>query len=503
MMLLERIWENLRKKGEACAYCCEQERISYRQLCQWTGRLCAYFKRHYHRGNPILVYGHKQPLMAVAFLSCAFGGFPFIPVDSSTPFERLKAIMASARPQTILAVDSISGLAFSKLSKEKLEEICEKGAEIELPYPDRTPDEIFYILYTSGSTGFPKGVMVTCENLDSFVGWMAELFPKPPAVILNQAAFSFDLSVADFWPALAWGSEEYVICRQMQKEYPLLFSTLERSSMELMVATPSFASLLLMDQSFCKNRLPSFNAVFFCGEPLPPGTAQKLLERFPGIRILNAYGPTECTVAVTAAEIGPKEAKLPLLPVGKPKADVKIRIEKNKVPVEDGEPGEIVILGDSVAAGYVLEDPSHAFGRLEGKRSYHTGDIGWMQNGVLYCAGRCDQQVKIQGYRIELQDVEKNLCALPGVDQAVVVCREAADGRALRLIAFVIPKQEDPPTRAEIQALLAHRLPDYMRPSIQLIKNFPLTENGKCDRKRLKEIANGRSDFEIDSGYRK
>ena len=82
-----------------------------------------------------------------------------------------------------------------------------------------------------------------------------------------------------------------------------------------------------------------------------------------------------------------------------------------------------------------------------------------MQNGVLYCAGRCDQQVKIQGYRIELQDVEKNLCALPGVDQAVVVCREAADGRALRLIAFVIPKQEDPPTRAEIQALLAHRLP--------------------------------------------
>lgn len=222
--------------------------------------------------------------------------------------------MASARPQTILAVDSISGLAFSKLSKEKLEEICEKGAEIELPYPDRTPDEIFYILYTSGSTGFPKGVMVTCENLDSFVGWMAELFPKPPAVILNQAAFSFDLSVADFWPALAWGSEEYVICRQMQKEYPLLFSTLERSSMELMVATPSFASLLLMDQSFCKDRLPSFNAVFFCGEPLPPGTAQKLLERFPGIRILNAYGPTECTVAVTAAEIGPKEAKLPLLP---------------------------------------------------------------------------------------------------------------------------------------------------------------------------------------------
>ena len=94
MMLLERIWENLRKKGEACAYCCEQERISYRQLCQWTGRLCAYIKRHYHRGNPILVYGHKQPLMAVAFLSCAFGGFPFIPVDSSTPFERLKAIMA-------------------------------------------------------------------------------------------------------------------------------------------------------------------------------------------------------------------------------------------------------------------------------------------------------------------------------------------------------------------------------------------------------------------------
>lgn len=119
-----------------------------------------------------------------------------------------------------------------------------------------------YHLYL-GQHRKPKGVRVICGNLDSFGSWMTELFPKPPAVIINQAAFSFDLSVADLWPAFAWGAEEYVICRQTQKNYPLLFSRLEHSRGELMVTTPSFASLLLADKSFCKTRLPDLNAIFF------------------------------------------------------------------------------------------------------------------------------------------------------------------------------------------------------------------------------------------------
>ena len=164
--------------------------------------------------------------------------------------------------------------------------------------------------------------------------------------------------------------------------------------------------------------------------------------------------------------------------------------------------GEIVILGDSVAAGYTASDLSHSFGIQDGKRCYHTGDMGWLKNGVLYCAGRRDRQVKIRGYRVELQDVEKNLQALPGVEQAAVVCQETEDGRILRLVAFVILRPGENRTEAEIRALLAHRLPDYMCPSIRLVKAFPLNENGKCDWEQLKEIANGRSDFKDHSDDR-
>ncbi len=167
MILLGKIWKNLREKGETPAYCCEGERISYRQLGQWTGRLCAYLKKNFRQGEAILVYGHKQPMMAAALLACAFGGFPFVPVDQAAPFKRIKAILASARPQAVLAVEHLDCPGIAKLSLEKLEKICleeSDGSDTQLPYPKRSDDEIFYIIYTSGSTGSPKGVRVTCGN---------------------------------------------------------------------------------------------------------------------------------------------------------------------------------------------------------------------------------------------------------------------------------------------------------------------------------------------------
>ena len=499
MILLEKIWENLQEKGTAVAYSCETRQISYQELGKWSGRLCAYLKRQFTQGEPVLIYGHKQPVMAAAFLACVFGGFPYIPVDSSTPKERVQAILHSARPQVLLAAEPVQADEISIIDRKTLEQICEEGGEMPLPYPARKPDEIFYIIYTSGSTGVPKGVMVTCENLDSFTSWMMKLFPKAPSVIVNQASFSFDLSVADFWPALAWGAQEYTLCRQVQKDYPALFSRLEKSGAKMMVLTPSFASLLLADQSFCAKRFPGLDVLFFCGETLLPKTARALLDRFPGLRIINAYGPTECTVAVTAAEIGEKEASQSILPVGIANPGVEVYIENGGKLAKEGEEGEIILCGDSVAAGYIGQK-SHAspFGIKNGKRYYRTGDLGWIQNGVLYCKGRLDSQVKLRGYRVELQDVEQNLSTLPGVEEAVVVSCENREGQTTRLVAFVQLYEGAKPTKQRLQALLAQRLPVYMCPIIRLVKAFPLNENGKCDRKRLKEAANGRGDFEAD-----
>lgn len=504
MILLERIWKNLREKGDAPAYCCETQRLSYRDLGEWAGRLCGYLQKRLVPGVPVLVYGHKQPVMAAAFLACAFGGFPFVPVDSFTPKERLRAILDSARPQALLAAEPLPEEKIPVLSPEVLDEICRGKKTVPLPYPARKKDEFFYIIYTSGSTGTPKGVMVTCENLDSFANWMWAMFPQKPAVVVNQAAFSFDLSVADFWPALSWGAQEYTLSRRTQRDYPSLFSQLEKSEGELMVLTPSFASLLLADQSFCAQRFPKLKTLFFCGETLLSKTARTLLKRFPGLRILNAYGPTECTVAVSAAEIGEKEAAAALLPVGNPKPGMEIRVENEGRLAKEGEEGEIVLVGDSVAAGYMGTEPlASSFGMRDGKRSYCTGDLGWMENGVLYCKGRLDSQVKIRGYRVELQDVEKNLLALPGVDEAAVVSCQDQEGRTVRLAAFVRLGDGQDLSRQQLQALLAQRLPAYMCPVIRVVQAFPLNENGKCDRKKLKEIANGKGTFKADPNNRK
>ncbi|MDD3193498.1 MAG: AMP-binding protein [Oscillospiraceae bacterium] len=503
MILLERIWENLQQKKATSAYCCEEATLTYGELNLWAGRLCAYLQEHFCRGTPLIVYGHKQRMMAVAFLACAFGGFPYIPVDRDTPLPRMRAILRSAQPQAILAVDPLEGDGVPVVELAELERICSGTERAELPYPQRGPEEIFYLIFTSGSTGTPKGVAVTCGNLDSFVRWMATLFPNPPAVIINQAAFSFDLSIADFWPALAWGAQEYVLSRSTQRDYPRLFSRLDQSDGELMVLTPSFAALLLADKSFCRRHMPRLRVMFFCGEPLPPGTAQQLLERFPGLGIFNAYGPTECTVAVTAAAIGIKEARLSHLPVGQAKPGVEIRIEDSGNLLPEGETGEIVIVGDSVAAGYMGDADNPSFGRRDGKRSYRTGDMGRLENGVLYCQGRWDLQVKIQGYRVELRDVEENLCVIPDVEEAVVVCKKALDGQVLRLVAFVRMRAGKESSATRLRALLTQRLPGYMCPAIRLMERFPLNQNGKCDRKRLEEMANGRTNFGTDPADRK
>ena len=178
---------------------------------------------------------------------------------------------------------------------------------------------------------------------------------------------------------------------------------------------------------------------------------------------------------------------------------MEIRIENEGRLAEEGEEGEIVLVGDSVAAGDVgTELYATSFGMRNGKRSYCTGDLGWMENGVLYCKGRLDSQVKIHGYRVEVLDVEKNLSALPSVAEVVVVSREDRNGRTVRLVGFVRLGDGQNQTKRQLQALLAQRLPAYMCPEIRFIQAFPLNENGKYDRKRLKEIADGKGDFAAD-----
>lgn len=220
----------------------------------------------------------------------------------------------------------------------------------------------------------------------------------------------------------------------------------------------------------------------FCGERLTKETALKLSQRFPDARIVNTYGPTESTVAVTSIEIDQKVlSENDLLPIGKPRKGSELFIKD----------GEIFIAGDTVGKGY-YENPektAEAFIEMEDRmgnkiRAYKTGDRGYFDGENYFCTGRKDFQVKLHGYRIELGDIEKNLMIFPEIEQAVVLPK--SDGEKIRcLIAFIKSKNEDVNTR-HIKTALKEKLPAYMVPkNIRFIENMPMTANGKIDRKKL------------------
>ena len=169
----------------------------------------------------------------------------------------------------------------------------------------------------------------------------------------NQALYSFDLSVADVYYSLAVGAELAPLTQQEQRDFPILFARLADSGAELAVLTPSFAELCLCDRRFCTALLPRLRVIFFCGEPLKPRTAARLFERFPGVRVLNAYGPTEATCAVCCAEITPGMTGWPRLPVGRTdEAAVRLLVMEGNRTLPEGAEGELVLCGASVAAGY-------------------------------------------------------------------------------------------------------------------------------------------------------
>lgn len=255
-----------------------------------------------------------------------------------------------------------------------------------------------------------------------------------------------------------------------------------------MVATPSFLDLLLVDKSFNEKLMPNLTTIIFCGEKLLKSTIDKLYERFKKLKIINCYGPTECTFAVTSIEIPRNTLNLSEIPVGKVKNDCEIVIvDENLKPVKDGVVGEILIIGNSVADGYTQESKNDNFITYHNQKAYLTGDLGYMEKGCLYYKCRKDKQIKYKGYRIELTDIEKNLQDFDYIEKAVVVAKEDKNNKISKLIAFVKMKENIEKNILEIKEDLKKKIPEYMCPTIKIVKGFPINQNGKCDEKKLLE----------------
>ncbi|WP_185744389.1 D-alanine--poly(phosphoribitol) ligase subunit DltA [Arachnia propionica] len=443
-------------------------------------------------GRPIVVYGHKQPEMLVGFLGCVKAGHPYIPVDSSTPGARVQAIIEASRASHLVAVEA------AEVKSVKILPVDGPSPSGQGKPQPVAKDDPFYVIYTSGSTGTPKGVQISRRSISNFVGWPLGLLPPMPAdghVFLNQAPFSFDLSVYELSMGLASGGRIHSVDRDHIARLPELFDDLAGSGVTVWISTPSFADLCLASAAFSKDLLPELRTFLFCGETLSRETVEELNRRFPQAKVFNTYGPTESTVAVTAVECDREVlARHEVLPVGVAREGTVIHIlDPEGNPVPEGEMGEIVIVGDTVSLGYLGEPELTAqkFTVIDGQPAYRTGDAGRMDGGMLHFGGRLDFQVKLHGYRIEIEDIEANLRRLPGVLHAAVLPVSKNDGPISHLHTFIqVAELPASPLRHTLglRTSLKEYLPDYMIPkTFSYLEAMPLTANGKVDRAVLRD----------------
>lgn len=500
MNIIESIDKWAKTNTDKIAFQWRNEQLTYGDLYERSNCLASWILNNLKDDHsPVIVYGHMQSEMIISFLAAVKAGHPYIPVDISTPNERIKKIIEFSGATLIIAMEDVSEITsefeIEVLNKAQIHSICQENRISEKLKPVQADDN-FYIIYTSGSTGDPKGVQITHSCLSSFVTWMQNDFSlKGENVFLNQAPFSFDLSVMDLYPALVSGSTLFAVDKDMIAKPKELFEALKESNISVWVSTPSFAEMCLMDQQFSQELLPKLHTFLFCGEVLTNDCANRLIARFPNATVYNTYGPTEATVAVTSIPVTKEVlAQYAPLPVGYCKADCEILImdqDGNIVP--DGEKGEIVIVGPSVSVGYLgnTEKTQQAFTTINGQRAYKTGDSGYLENGLLFFGGRKDFQIKLHGYRMELEDIENNLRKVSFVKGAFVVPKMNG-GKCEYLTAVVIPNEhkfekEFHLTQA-IKAELGEYLPSYMIPRKFVYRDdVPMTNNGKIDRKQLLE----------------
>ncbi|HEK9995637.1 TPA: D-alanine--poly(phosphoribitol) ligase subunit DltA [Streptococcus equi subsp. zooepidemicus] len=484
-------------------YDCLGDRCSYGQLKEDSDSIAALIESlKLGEKSPVLVFGAQSYDMLASFVALTKTGHAYIPVDVHSAPERVLSIIETAQPSLIIAIEElpVSIDATRVISLAEIEAAKAAKTAFTMTKPVKGDDN-YYIIFTSGTTGQPKGVQISHANLLSFTNWMIEdaefAIPERPQM-LAQPPYSFDLSVMYWAPTLALGGTLFALPKEMVSDFKRLFSTIAELPIGIWTSTPSFADMAMLSDDFCQEKMPKLTHFYFDGEELTVSTARKLFERFPDARIINAYGPTEATVALSAISITKDMIETyTRLPIGYPKPDSPTYIiDEAGNALEPGQQGEIIVTGPAVSKGYLNnpEKTAEAFFTFNGMPAYHTGDLGsFTEDNVLLYGGRLDFQIKYAGYRIELEDVSQQLNQSPLVESAVAVPRYNKEHKVQNLLAYVVLKDgvreqfaRDLDITKAIKASVKDHMMAYMMPSKFIYREkLPLTPNGKIDIKFL------------------
>lgn len=461
--------------------------LSYAELDRASNRLARYLIRHgAGRDIPVALWLDRSPDFVVAALAVLKAGAAYLPLDTTTPQDRARAILTDAGAPILLSHRSkaagLAGTSGQTIDLDSQRDVITSESAKPIA-SDTAPSDLAYIIYTSGSTGTPKGVEITHAGLDNLIAWHNQAFQITAADHAGQfAGLGFDAAVWEIWPYLAAGASIRFTPDLVRKDPEALRDWVIANRITIIFTPPAIAERLI------ELPWPAETAL----RTLLTG-ADTLHRRPPSnlpFKLVNNYGPTECAVVSTSGEVAATGAMRPS--IGWPIANTRVYIMNERLqPVEPGEPGELCIAGPGVARGYrnrpdltgasFVADPADPAARM-----YRTGDrVSLLPEGDLAFLGRIDSQIKIRGYRIEPDEIVSALTTHASIRAAAVVAREQSAGDR-ELVAYVVPRPGAKLGYLEVRQYLTSALPDYMIPTVFVqVADLPLNASGKCDKAAL------------------
>ena len=491
--------------------------LTYRELDDRANQLAQRLRR---RGvGPEVLVGvmmERSIEMVVALLAVLKAGGAYVPIDPAYPAERSEFIVEETGARLILT----QGRVAERMDARWAERLAARGVasisvgalgeELARESAERIqsgvgPDDLAYVIYTSGSTGRPKGVAVTHGNLCHSTAARMAYYGAAPARFLLTSPFAFDSSVAGIFWTLCYGGTLFLPEEGVQRDVKRIAELIAENDISHLLTLPSVHAALI---EHLRPARPGPSTTFIvAGESCPQELVARHHEALPRASLFNEYGPTENTVWSTAYRARPGDRRAPV-PIGRPVANARVYLlDAELTPAPLGYPGEIYVGGDGLARGYLnrpdltaerfVPDP---FSRRAGARLYRTGDVGrYREDAEIEFLGRNDQQVKVRGYRIELQEIEAALRRDESVREAAVLARDDGEG-GKRLVAYVGLREGAARGADELRASLRELLPDYMIPTaFVLLDALPQMPNGKVDRAALP--APGESELGVRAHY--
>jgi amino acid adenylation domain-containing protein len=492
------------RSPEAVAVSQGNRAISYVELNAASNRLAHHLGAAGVRTETVVaVLVEPSDTLVVSLLAILKAGAAYLPLTPAQPPERMTEVLHDSRASVVLTDGLGPPIPRTDAAVIHVSDVLGDigGYPAHNPSTPVDPANLAYVLYTSGSSGSPKGVMVPHTGVANCLSWMKDSFDVcVNDVVLQRTEFGFDASVWEFFLPLISGARLAVLPRDSRADVDALLRYVRDEGISILQLVPSMIPFVLNAGGLADCH--ALRLVFSGGEPLSPDTSDRLTAS-TGATVFNLYGPTEASIQVTAFRCrssGEAGRGTSSVPIGRPIPNVRVRVVDAELETAGlGTVGEICISGPAVGRGY-LGDPALTAMKFvpdsepenPGERTFRTGDLArWLPNGQLVFLSRADDQVKLRGHRVELGEVEAQLLSHPAVSEAAVRLTSSKTGAELRAYIVAAPGRL-PPSKRKLQGHLRRKLPPYMVPAhFTVLGSLPRLSSGKVDKRGLAEAAGG------------